>query len=86
MPEDSLKQFQHLMRGILGEGVYLGNIALKRGAKAPVRPTTDTSNKKSETRLSSPGEASEASLKDLPVPAIYKYNMVNIGVPFLRVV
>ena len=45
MPEDSLKQFQHLMRGMLGEGVYMGNIALKRGAKAPVRPPTETSNK-----------------------------------------
>ena len=44
------------MRGMLGEGVYLGNIALKRGAKAPVRPTTDASNKqKSEQRMSSPG-------------------------------
>ena len=75
------------MRGILGEGVYLGNMALRRGAKVPARPTTETSNKqKSEQRLSSPGEASEASLQELPVPAIYKFNMVNIGVPFLRVV
>ena len=75
------------MRGILSEGVYLGSIALRRGAKAQVRPNTEGSGKqKSESRLQSPGEASEASLHDLPVPAIYKYNMVNIGVPFLRVV
>jgi len=37
-PEDNFEQFTNLMRGTLGEGVYLGSAAFKKGAKASARP------------------------------------------------
>lgn len=87
MPEDGLAQFQHLMRGMLGEGVYLGSIALKKGRTAPVRPTTEQSRKQtSDARVSSAGAGSEEQPGEDARLSIYKHNMITIGVPFLRVV
>ena len=72
---------------MLGEGVYLGSIALKKGAAAPARPTTtDSKAAKSNSRLDSAGALSEEAVKEDTRHNIYKHNMVTIGVPFLRVV
>ena len=93
-PEDNLDQMQALMRGTLTEGLYLGNYALKKGAKVAARPTSKESkaaakaDKESQERLQSQASVSRTgtALSDSEQRmGIYKHNMVTIGVPFLRV-
>lgn len=92
-PEDNLEQMQSLMRGALTDGLYLGNYALKKGAKIAARPTSKESkgpkaDKESQERLQSQASLSRtgtALTDEESKPGIYKHNMVTIGVPFLRV-
>jgi len=88
-PEDNLEQLTGLMRGALGEGLYLGNYALEKGLKMSARPTSKQSAAESKERLGSQMSASRTATAltsdEAPKLSIYKHNMVTIGVPFLRV-
>ena len=42
-PEDNMDQLTGLMRGSLGEGLYLGNYALEKGLKMQARPPSKQS-------------------------------------------
>ena len=77
------------MRGTLTDQLYLGSYALKKGHKMAARPTSKASlaEKDSKSRLGSQAsqQRTETAQTVEEKPCISKFNLVNIGVPFLRV-